>query len=253
MNDFEKTFDNLAKQYDPNTIFNEFLDYSIDINIMSLQNRNLDFKGREKHYFEMFKSWIELTNNELNKTTSPQNVNEGNGWYDYLGIFYEAIVQTKFKAGARGQFFTPANVCELMVQLCLMGKDADNNNNIVNDCCCGSGRFLLAAHKYFPNSIMIGGDLDEVACKMTVLNMYIHGVTGSVLHKNTLTGEFFGGWRINKYLHYGFPIPHIELINSEWEAYRFIDLNGNDNQVDLDDGNVIDLSIPTETVQSKLM
>ena len=32
-NEFEKIFDRLTNQYDPNKIFNEFLDYCIDIDL----------------------------------------------------------------------------------------------------------------------------------------------------------------------------------------------------------------------------
>ena len=101
VNGFEKIFDKLTNQYDPNTIFNEFLDYCIDINLFTTFNQNLDFQGREKYYFEMFTEWIKITNDALNHPSN--NINSSkNGWYDYLGIFYENIVQTKYKAGARG-------------------------------------------------------------------------------------------------------------------------------------------------------
>ena len=243
MNKFEKIFDKLSSKYDPNKIFDEFLDYCIDINLFTTINQNLDFQGREKDYFKMFQEWVKITNNALNNPT--KEINGGkNGWYDYLGIFYENIVQTKYKAGARGQFFTPADVCQLMTEL-ILDDDQDYTNKLVNDCCCGSGRFLLAGHSLMPGAIMIGSDLDDVACKMTVLNFYIHGVRGSVLHMNALTLECFQCWRVNNYLNYGLPIPHIELVN-EREAYHFIGVE-NTEHVELN---------PTKsvgTVQSKLM
>ena len=111
-----------------------------------------------------------------------------------------------------------------------------------------------------PGAIMIGSDLDEVACKMSVLNFYIHGVRGSVLHQNTLTGETFNCWKINNYLGYGLPVPHIELV-SEKEAYRFIGLNNdiksievnNDNAVIENNDNSLNLSAEKKEVQTKLM
>ena len=225
MNKFEKIFENLCRQHDPNVIFNEFLDYCIDINLFTTINQNLDFKGREQDYFEMFKEWVKITNEHLDEDNL--EINSGNnGWYDYLGIFYENTVQTKYKAGARGQFFTPADVCQLMTELTI-DKEKDYSNKFVNDCCCGSGRFLLAGHNILPNAIMIGSDLDDMACKMTVLNFYIHGVRGSVLHQNTLTLETFQAWRINNYLGYGLPLPHIELINPN-EVYSFFGVKKQD-------------------------
>ena len=61
-NEFEKIFDRLTNQHDPNKIFNEFLDYCIDINLFTTRSQDLDFQGREKYYFEMFKEWIKITN-----------------------------------------------------------------------------------------------------------------------------------------------------------------------------------------------
>lgn len=243
VNGFEKIFDKLTNQYDPNTIFNEFLDYCIDINLFTTINQNLDFQGREKYYFEMFTEWIKITNDALNNPSN--NINSSkNGWYDYLGIFYENIVQTKYKAGARGQFFTPADVCQVITEL-IIDSEKDYSNKFVNDCCCGSGRFLLAGHTLMPNNIMIGSDLDEVACKMSVLNFYIHGVRGSILHQNTLTKETFGCWRVNNYINYGLPIPHIELVGLN-DAYKFIGVPRNKNDI-------VELNPTKSSVQSTLI
>ena len=244
-NDFEKIFDRLTNQYDPNKIFNEFLDYCIDINLFTTKSQDLDFQGREEYYFEMFKEWIKITNDHIGEDNS--EINSGNNsWYDYLGIFYENIVQTKYKAGARGQFFTPADVCQVMTELTIK-DNVDYTGKFVNDCCCGSGRFLLAAHSLMPGAIMTGSDLDDVACKMSVLNFYIHGVRGSIIHQNTLTTEFYSAWRVNNYLYHGLPIPHIELV-SEREAYHFI---GTDN---IEKPKTVEINpIQKETVQTKLM
>lgn len=249
-NDFEKIFDRLTNQYDPNKIFNEFLDYCIDINLFTTINQNLNFNGREKYYFELFKEWIKITNNHIDEDN--KEINSGNnGWYDYLGIFYENIVQTKYKAGARGQFFTPADVCQVMTELVIKDTE-DYEGKLVNDCCCGSGRFLLAGHSLMPGAIMIGSDLDDVACRMTVLNFYIHGVKGSVLHQNTLTGETFQCWRVNNYLYHGLPIPHIELV-SERDAYNFLGVKRESTKtVEINKPVIENYDKAKETVQSKL-
>ena len=211
MNNFEKIFEKLARTHDPMNLFSEFLDYCIDINLFTLKSQGLDFKGREKQYMEMFKEWILITNETLEKEDSI-------GWYDYLGEFYEAVIQSKFKAGSMGQFFTPSNVCEATAQMTMMGKPSDG---MINDCCCGSGRLLLAGHNHDPNAIVIGQDLDSVSVKMAALNFYIHGVRGSVLHMNSISNEFFGGYKVNQYLGYGLPLPHIELLHSYDDAFHF--------------------------------
>ena len=159
----------------------------------------------------MFQEWIFLTNEKLSQEDTI-------GWYDYLGEFYESVIQSKFKAGNIGQFFTPSNVCETMAQITILSNPS---NGMINDCCCGSARLLLAGHHHDPNAICIGQDLDIVSVKMAALNFYIHGVRGSVLHMNSITNEFFGGYKVNQYLGYGLPLPHIELLHSYEDAFHF--------------------------------
>ena len=79
---------------------------------------------------------------------------------------------------------------------------------------------------------------------MAVLNFYIAGVRGSILHQNTLTLEVYECWRVNNYINYGLPIPHIELV-SESEAYNFIGVTANETKP-------IELKEQKEAIQTKL-
>ncbi|MBR2558028.1 MAG: N-6 DNA methylase [Methanobrevibacter sp.] len=229
MNEFEKIFEKLARADDPNVIFTNWLDYVIDINLFTVKNRELEFKGREHEYFDMFNSWVHIQNTYLEN-------NPDNEWYDYLGLFYEDIIQSKFRAGSRGQFFTPANVCDVMAELTLGNHSKEfYDGKLVNDCAGGSGRLLLASKRFAPNAVFVLNDLDSVACKMAVLNFFIHGIRGAVVCKNTLTGESFDYYRINNYLGYGLPVPHIELCNSEAEACNLFGINrGNDEIIEVE-------------------
>ena len=209
MNEFEKTFDKLARTDDASILWINWLDWVIDQNLIINHDRNLDFKGNEQTYFELYCAWINIVKDKLEQTDL--------FYYDYLGEFYEDVIQSKYKAGTNGQFFTPQCVSKLMAK----ALATDNTYGTINDCACGSGRLLLDALEDNPNAKLIGQDLDPVACKMAVLNFYITGATGSIIHQNTLTGEVFTAWRVNNYLHYGIPLPHIELV-SEREAYNFI-------------------------------
>ena len=236
MNEFEKLFEKLARTDDASTLWINWLDWVIDQNLITNTNRNLDFKGNEETYFQLYCAWIDIVNNELEIT--------GKYYYDYLGVFYEDVIQSKYKAGTNGQFFTPQDVSKLMASICM---DTEKDNSIINDCACGSGRLLLDSHSFNPSAILIGQDLGPVACKMAVLNFYVSGVRGSVIHQNTLTAESFECWRVNNYIHHGLPIPHIELV-SEREAYHFI---GTDN---IEKPKTVEINpIQKETVQSKLM
>ena len=221
MDEFQKIFEKLVRYDDPSIIFTNWLDYVIDQNLFTTKKRELNFKGNEYDYFEMFSAWVNIQNEYL-KTSS-----EDKQWYDYLGLFYEDVIQSKYKAGNRGQFFTPENVCQAMAKLNFAGKDAEDlEGKIINDCAGGSGRLLLASRQFAPNGIFILADLDNVACKMAVLNFFIHGIRGAVVCKNTLSGEFVEAWRVNNYLGYGLNVPHIEEVHSASEAYNFFELKG---------------------------
>jgi len=237
MKKFEETFEKLARHDDPNIIFSEWMDYVIDINLFTMHERNLDFKGREQDYFGMFNAWVNIQNDYLKN-------NPDKGWYDYLGLFYEDIVQSKYKAGNRGQFFTPANVCQTMAELTFI-PDRDYSGRMINDCACGSGRLLIAGKTIAPNAIFVGDDLDLVAVKMAVLNFYIHGVRGAVICKNTLTGEFFEAYRVNNYLGYGLPLPHIEICDTEAEACNLFGIR-RDEPVEVDTNDFTNTEIVKE-------
>ena len=232
MNKFNKIFENLARVNDRSIIWSNWLDYCININLMNTGKQEINFQGNEEDYLDMFGEWLLQLETDL----------EEQPYSDRLGLFYEELVTSHVKSKNLGQFYTPDDVTTLMTNLCL----TDYNDGFVNDCACGSARMLLSAHVQSKgNLICIGQDLDEISCKMAVLNFYSHGVRGSILHQNTLTGEFYRAWRVNNYLYHGLPIPHIELVNQR-DAYHFI---GVSNKVE-----PVELREPVrETVQTKLM
>lgn len=232
MNKFNKIFEKLAMTNDRSIIWNQFLDYCIDINLLNSKERHLDFKGNENHYMDMLEAWLKQLNEDL----------ETHPYSDRLGEFYEELVTSHVKSKNLGQFYTPSDVSNLMADLIIN----ENSTGMVDDCCCGSARMLLAAHvKSKGNLICIGQDLDEVSCKMAVLNFWSHGVRGSILHQNTLSLDFYHGWRVNNYLYHGLPIPHIEIV-SEKEAYNFIGAKN------MEKVKPIEINPVKETVQSKL-
>lgn len=233
MNKFNKIFEKLAMTNDRSIIWNQFLDYCIDINLLNSKERHLDFKGNETHYMDMLEEWLKQLNEDL----------ETHPYSDRLGGFYEELVTSHVKSKNLGQFYTPSDVSNLMADLIIN----ENSTGMVDDCCCGSARMLLSAHvKSKGNLICIGQDLDEVSCKMAVLNFWSHGVRGSILHQNTLTLDFYHGWRVNNYLYHGLPIPHIEIV-SERDAYNFIGVKN------MEKVKPIEINPVKETVQSRLI
>ena len=130
---------------------------------------------------------------------------ETHTWYDLLGAYYESNVKSTGKASDMGQFFTPHTVVDLLTELTLQ-----DNNGVCYDPCGGSGRFLLSYHIKHPGGLCFSHDLDKTSCMMATLNFLIHGVKGSVCRYDSLTGEFYGGWKINEQ---PFSIMSVDSIN----------------------------------------
>ena len=216
---FEEIFEELARHNDRSVIWNTWLEYVIDVNLLQLEPGDYEefqkkYDGNTLAYEDLMEAWLKELSLKLDKYP----------YYDMLGEFYEELVQSQSKASSMAQFYTPPSVTNLLSELTL----TDNKNykgKLASDPAGGSGRTLLSAHvKSKGDLFCISQDLDETSCKMAVLNFFSHGVRGSVLHMDTLTGEFYHGWRINRYLYDGIPVPHIEVIDTIDEAYDFIGL-----------------------------
>jgi hypothetical protein len=248
VNEFEKLFNEVSIGKNRQDIYHEWLEYVIDINTLSLKDNHLDFQGREEYYYRMFGEWVKITNEHI--CNKDGDVMSGaDGWYDYLGTFYQSQIQSSSTKSNSGSFYTPANVCSAMAEMTLE-LDKDYTNKLMNDSCCGSGRFLLACHSFAPTAIYIGMDLDELACLQAVLNCYIHGVTSSILHMNSISGEFYKGWKVNQYLGIGFPVPHIEPIanyNHAFYYYGRYPCKEQKNNIDME--NVIEINKDSDKIK----
>lgn len=239
---FKELFDELSRHNDRSIIWNNWLDYCININLMQTRSReNYNFHGNEETYFEMFNEWI----NEMNKEVQDKP------YYDLIGYLYEDNVQSKGKQKNLQQYYTPQNVTEVMADLVINKNTHEYKDGFASDPCCGSGRILLAAHYNSKGELYcIGNDIDETSVKMCVLNFYIHGVRGSVLHMDTLEETFYKGWRVNRYLLHGIPLPHIEEINSIHEAHNFIGVKQNKPSLNDTNENKVDESIKENIIKN---
>ena len=233
MNGFEKLFTELTKQHDNTVVFNDFLAYCVDQFRIDFHQPHFQ---RDKYnedecsvFYDLFQYLIEHTNDELSKDGSV-------GWYDMLGVFYEDVVQSQWKAGNRGQFFTPVNVCEALAEL-TVPEDIPKDRVLTGyDSACGSSRTLLAYHVRRPFDILVGGDLDHTSCLMSVVNFVLHGVKGVIINMDSLSGEFFGAWKVNEFVDLGLPCT-VEYLTDIGRVYNFIgeDFTGaNDSVVEVE-------------------
>jgi hypothetical protein len=139
--------------------------------------------------------------------------NNGEGLKDGFGDFYMEYLSY----GRNGQFFTPEPICDMMASILNPAGFGER----VGDCCCGSGRMLLAAAKISRNSLFFGADIDRTCAMMCLINLCLNGLLGEVCWMDTLMNRFYGGWRIE--LHPEKEVPYIREI-TESESYMVLRL-----------------------------
>lgn len=253
---FEEIFEELARHNDRSIIWNDFLDYVIRINLINANDETRNYHGNEEAYQDLLGAYLNKLSEILEKEP----------YYDLLGELYEQVVLSQGKSKQLGQYYSPTCVAEVTTDLVLLNQKFTNHSDkIANDCACGSGRMLLATHvKSKGDLFCIGQDIDETSIKMCTINFWSQGVRGSVLQMDSLVNTFFKGYRINKYLYHGIPVPHIEEIYSPSEALDFIELNRlNNNDEDLslvvndntddEEAIVAESTVKTSGVQSTLI
>jgi type I restriction enzyme M protein len=124
------------------------------------------------------------------------------GLADPLGELYQQAISN----GHNGQFWTPEHMCDMMATITI-GETLDDNQAVC-DPTCGSGRMLLATAKINRKALFYGADLDITCCKMTLLNMLLNSLQGEVAHMNTLSNDFYKGYKISTTLVNRYHMPY---------------------------------------------
>lgn len=127
-------------------------------------------------------------------------------YYDALGnLFMSCISSNNGGRGRNDQHFTPHFISNLMAKMQGNIKGAKS----VSDCCCGSGRMLLATAKQNPDMLFFGSDIDHLCVKMCVVNLTLNGLEGEIVWGNPLTLEAWKVYQIQRNPIYGVPIIRI--------------------------------------------
>lgn len=205
LSSFEKELLNVTRRYGIGSVFSDFLQISICA---------LSLGQKEDLYFETIKQYSKNELEQISKAFAAMTIemdDKGNGLNDVLGVFFTMNVTR----GENGQFFTPQCICELMAQM--LGS-SDVSDRIV-DPTCGSGTMLLAKEKVhrrdqkpFRNQYF-GADLDRRCAMMTAINFCMNGMCGEVAWMNSLSNQYFGGWRID--IHPIHQVPYIHEITEQ--------------------------------------
>lgn len=207
LREFNRIFQQLEYRHNSAEVWKDFLDLFIkQFSFDDCEELNQDIQQRysqtERHVFgELIQESLKTINEQIKADTD---------WYDMFGTFYEVLGFT-YKRKGFNQYFTPAYLVDLMTVINANDKELTGKGLLVGDPACGSGRMLISFQAHYPGNFLIGQDLDMICCKMTILNMIIHGAKGEVVWGDSLNPEDFkGGWRIVPYYK---GIPHVYAIN----------------------------------------
>jgi len=189
MKQFNRLFAEIAYRHDFMRVFDDFLTLTLcafgmgryeDEYLQTLKTYN---KKEVQIFPQLLGALVEYTTRK----------SELGGWADGLGDFFQEH-NGKFGRDARGQFFTPTHLCDLMAQI-----NSPCNGNI-NDPAAGSGRCLIAADRLDPNNrfnnFYTAQDVDRRCVKMCAINMVLYGMKGVVLHMDSICLNIHGGYRI---------------------------------------------------------
>ena len=164
-----------------------------------------------------------------------EKVKEDGMWYDAWGDLFMSM---NVSGNNKGQFFTPSGLCDLMADISI--KDgaeplpthvigAFGKRVTISDCSCGSGRNLIAAHAKFVKNgwrkpYLVAEDIDIDCCRMTAVNMMVHGCYGEVICHNTLSEPetLRMGYIINEGL---CPFPGLPTIRRCDDASRYFGIS----------------------------
>lgn len=182
--EFRDNMELLAKKHERSKVYVDFLDYYIYQNSESPERvLPSGYADNEMNTFnQAYVNFVKMM----------EELIEEQGWYDYVGEYYEEFILAGSKAKMNGQFFTPRQISSLLSEI--VGCQTELNE--AYDPACGSARNLCEYHSRHPGVRCTGEDLDESACKMAVVNFSCHGVNGVVNWIDALTREYMGtSWK----------------------------------------------------------
>lgn len=133
---------------------------------------------------------------------------------DMFGEWLECNGQTSER---NGQFFTPIDVVDMMVEMTFQGTDLDRATPwTVCDPACGTGRFMLRTARYFAgnnhgalNFLLTNVDIDRRAFTFCTMNAVLNGIPGIHIHGDSLRMEVYEAFAT-------LPVGQVAL----WERVR---------------------------------
>lgn len=136
-------------------------------------------------------------------------------YQDFLGQVY---MQLNFGNSAKGQFFTPYSVSQLMAEINFIEVEEKLKSNefiTLSDPCCGSAGMIIAfaetmknkGYNYQNQLFVEVIDIDEMCFMMAYIQLSLYGIPAKVMQGDTIT------WKFSKVLY----TPFYFLNGFEWK------------------------------------
>ena len=155
---------------------------------------------RETEYLEEAKRWKPEELNGFSEALGQLVIEmEAAPFTDLLGPIYLERA-SKSCRDARGEFYTPPSICQLMAEMTVGDVDDSSNPVTVLEPACGAGGMILAVGRKFSRTNQVHRlrvtaiDINPTACDMAYINTTLWGIPCRVLHGNVLSMEFWHGW-----------------------------------------------------------
>jgi len=208
----QKAFEHFAHGQHLHSAFTELLDWTL------LPFKQFSTAEEQQHAFEAFREHKKV-DQLIPLITQIGDLSED--FCDPLGELYMRAISN----GHNGQYFTPEPLCDLLS--IVTTNEALGNNEKVIDCACGSGRMLLSAAKRNRHARFYGADLDNTCCKMALVNMLLNSLTGEIAHMNSLSNDFYTGYKTQTIVVSGQHIPfYIEFTDADQSSIWLHSLKG---------------------------
>jgi len=144
---------------------------------------------------------------------------------DLFGEYLIEYGKLNFRAG---QFFTPINVCDMMVKM-LINPSVDKHERIC-DPAAGTGRFMLRTAKHYHkeigqyNFLFTNIDIDPRVHTYCVLNAILYNIPSINIHGDALALKYYGafatlpvnGWPLAMW----YKLDHVKLQETHGEMIR---------------------------------
>ena len=185
--EIRKSIDKMAGRYSAPDIFRDIIDLAVML-IGGITTANIGETGEDifnrltvRYSAEELRDMFKIIQDICSTVSKTKK--------DVLGRLYMNLRPN----GARGQFFTPDNVSEVMAKIA-----GSTENDTYSDPCCGSGSLILGVirtleqeGKSYQTPIFYLNDVDLFCCKMIFVQMSAIGATAYITCSDALANPPF--------------------------------------------------------------